>query len=100
MQQNEPSLPKTCTPVKATPRKHRLIYSHNVRAIRANRLQAAIRNFWCPETRFAIKKEGFSSGTLRQSRIKRDKLNGICGLLQTSQGVLQGVAFVGVQVLR
>ena len=38
-------------------------YFHNVRAIRANRLKPAIRNFWPPEARFA--KKGFGSGTLK-----------------------------------
>ena len=46
-------------------------YFHNERAIRANRLKPAIRNFGLPEARFA-KKKGFSSGTLKRfARIRR-----------------------------
>ena len=41
-------------------------YFHNVRAIRANRLKPAIRNFLPPEARFAKKFKGFSSGTLKR----------------------------------
>ena len=45
-------------------------YFHNVRAIRANHLKPAIRNFWPLEARFA--KKGFGSGTLKRfARIRR-----------------------------
>ena len=69
-------------------------YFHNVKAIRANRLKAAIRNFQPSEARFA--KKGFSSGTLNDSRKPGDSRETANRFAQIGPSKYQGCRIVSL----